>query len=818
MAPIPPVLRRFTRAPMFTAIALITLAIGIGANTAVFSVVNGVLIKPLPYPNSDELVGVWHSAPGVNIPKLNVSPTMHFTYREEGQTFREFGLWSNGGVTITGQAEPEQVRSIDVTDGTLQALGVAPAFGRWFTKEDDTPGTPETVMLMPGYWHRRFGGDQSVVGRTLTIDAKPHTVIGVMPDTFQFLDEQADVLLPMRFDRSRVFLGNFSYQGIARLRPGVTLEQANADVGRMLPIWLKAWPAPMGLDRKVFENAHIGPGLTPLKQDIVGDIRETLWVLMGTIGVVLLIACANVANLLLVRVEGRQQELATRAALGAGWRRIARELLHESLLLGLMGGVLGLGVAYGALKLLLAIGPETLPRLRDITIDPAVLGFTLLASLLSGLFFGAIPILKYSGPHLVTAIRSTSRTSSHSRERHHARSVLVVAQVALALVLLVASGLMIRTFQTLRNVQPGFTRPGEVQMLRVSIPESVQADAERVARTYNEILEKVAAIPGVKAAAMVSSAPLEGFNSNDPVGAEDKTYDPGKIPPIRRFKFISPDYFRTVGTPLVAGRDITWTDVFDDRHVVVISDNMAREMWGSSQAALGKRIRVANIDHWREIVGVVGDVYDDGVHEPASTIVYWPMMVSKFWGNERFVARSLTYVVRSERTSTDAFLAQVRQAVWSVNGSLPLALVRTLKEVYDRSMARTTFALVMLAIAGGMALLLGLIGIYGVISYAVSQRTREIGIRMALGVDHKEVKRIFMRHGLVLAGIGIAIGVGVAAGVTRLMASLLFHVSPLDGWTYVAVSLVLATAAVLASYLPARRAAGLDPVEALRAE
>jgi len=390
--------------------------------------------------------------------------------------------------------------------------------------------------------------------------------------------------------------------------------------------------------------------------------------------------------------------------------------------------------------------------------------------------------------------------------------------VALALVLLVASGLMIRTFQTLRNVQPGFTRPGEVQMLRVSIPESVQADAERVARTYNEILEKVAAIPGVEAAAMVSSAPLEGFNSNDPVGAEDKTYDPGKIPPIRRFKFISPDYFRTVGTPLVAGRDITWTDVFDDRHVVVISDNMAREMWGSSQAALGKRIRVANIDHWREIVGVVGDVYDDGVHEPASTIVYWPMMVSKFWGNERFVARSLTYVVRSERTSTDAFLAQVRQAVWSVNGSLPLALVRTLKDVYDRSMARTTFALVMLAIAGGMALLLGLIGIYGVISYAVSQRTREIGIRMALGVDHKEVKRMFVRHGLVLASIGIVIGVGVAAGVTRLMASLLFHVSPLDVPTYTAVSLVLLVAAVMASYLPARRAASLDPIEALRTD
>ena len=818
MAPIPPVLRRFTRAPMFTAIALITLAIGIGANTAVFSVVNGVLIKPLPYPNASELVGVWYSAPGVNIPKLNVSPTMHFTYREESQTFREFGEWANGDVTITGQAEPEQVRSIRVTDGTLQALGVAPAFGRWFSKEDDTPGSPDTVMLMPGYWHRRFGGDQSVIGQTLTIDAKSHTIVGVMPDGFQFLDEQGDVLLPLRFDRNRVFLGNFSYQGIARLRPGVTLAQANADVGRMLPIWLKAWPAPPGLDRKVFETARISPALTPLKQDIVGDITNTLWVLMGTIGVVLLIACANVANLLLVRVEGRQQELATRAALGAGWRRIARELLQESLLLGLMGGVLGLAVAYGALQLLLAIGPETLPRLREIRIDPVVLGFTLMASLISGLFFGAIPILKYSGPHLVTALRSTSRTSSHSRERHRARSALVIVQVALALVLLVASGLMIRTFQTLQNVQPGFARPADVQMLRVSIPESVQADAERVARTYNQILEKVAAIPGVESAAMVSSAPLEGFNSNDPVVAEDKAYEPGQLPPLRRFKFVSPDYFRTVGTPLIAGRDITWTDVFDDRHVVVISDNMAHEMWGGSQAALGKRIRVAAVDHWREVVGVVGDVYDNGVHEPASSIVYWPMMVSKFWGNDRFVTRSLTYVVRSQRTSTEAFLTQVRQAVWSVNGSLPLALVRTLQDVYEKSMARTTFALVMLAIAGGMALLLGLIGIYGVISYAVSQRTREIGIRMALGVDHRAVKRMFVRHGLVLAGIGIVVGVAVAAGLTRLMASLLFQVSPLDGVTYGAVALVLAAAAVLASYLPARRAAGLDPVEALRAE
>jgi putative ABC transport system permease protein len=818
MPPIAPVIRRFTRAPAFTAIALITLAIGIGANTAVFSVVNGVLIKPLPYPNADELIGVWHSAPGVNIPKLNVSPTMYFSYRENGQTFREMGLWQRGGVTVTGQGEPEQVRSARVTFGTLQTLGVPPALGRWFSVEDDTPGGADTVILMPGYWHRRFGSDSSIVGRTVTIDARSHTVIGVMRDGFRFLGGDTDVILPQRFDRNRVFLGNFSYQGVARLKPGVTLEQANADVGRMLPAWWQAWPAPPGLDRKVFESARIGPALTPLKQDVVGDIRDTLWVLMGTIGVVLLIACANVANLLLVRVEGRQQELATRAALGAGWWRIARELLLESLVLGLAGGVLGLVVAYGALKLLVAIGPETLPRLEEITIDPAVLGFTLAASLVSGLLFGVIPVLKYSGPRIVSALRSATRNSSHSRERHRARNLLVVVQVALALVLLVASGLMIRTFQTLRGVHPGFERPGEVQTLRVSIPESVEADPQRVARIYNEILEKVAAIPDVKAAAMVSSAPLEGFNSTDPVAAEDKTYTPGQIPPLRRFKFISPNYFQTVGTPLVVGRDFTWTDVFDDRRVAVLSENMAREMWGSSQAALGKRIRVGGVDHWREVVGVVGDVYDNGVHEPAPGIVYWPILMSQFWGQPRFVSRSLTYVVRSDRTNTESFLTQVRQAVWSVNGSLPVALVRTLQDVYERSMARTTFALVMLAIAGGMALLLGLIGIYGVISYSVSQRTREIGIRMALGIDQADVRRMFVRHGLVLSGIGIAIGVAVAAGLARLMTSLLFNVSPLDAVTYVAVSVVLASAAVLASYLPARRAAALNPVQALRAE
>jgi predicted permease len=816
---LPPVLRRFTRAPLFTAIALMTLAIGIGANTAVFSVVNGVLIKPLPYPSADELIGIWHSAPGVgfNNGNLGGSPAMLFTYREEGRSFQDIGLWSGGGVTVTGFSEPEQVRNLRVTHGVLQALAVPPMLGRWFSREDDTPGTPETVILMHGYWQRRFGGDQAVIGRAMTIDSVSRTVVGVMPAGFRFLNTDAEIILPLRFDRARVVLGNFSYQGLARLKPGVTVQQANADVTRILPIWLKAWPAPFGMDSKLFENARVAPALKPLKQDVIGNVGDVLWVLMGTIGVVLLIACANVANLLLVRVESRQQELATRAALGAGWWRISRELLHESLVLGLVGGVLGIGVAFGALRLLKAIAPETLPRLAEIAIDPIVLAFAVAASLLSGLLFGLVPVLKYSGPRVVTALRGT-RTATYSRERHRARNTLVVVQVALALVLLVASGLMIRTFQTLRNVQPGFAHPAQVQMLRVSIPESMVQDALRVAQMHRAVLEALSAVPGVSAAAFASAGPLEPFNSNDPLTAEDKTYEPGKIPPIRRFKFVSPGYFATVGTQLIAGRDFTWTDVFDDRQVAVVSENMAREMWGGAANALGKRIRVANIDSWREIVGVVGDMYDNGVHEPAPAIAYWPTMMTRFWGNERFVSRSLTYALRSEQAGTEAFLGQVRQAVWSVNGNLPLALVRTLNDVYEQSMARTTFALVMLGIAGAMALLLSLIGIYGVISYAVSQRTREIGIRMALGVKSGELQRMFVGHGLVLASIGAGVGIGVAVGLTRLMSSLLFRVSPLDGVTYVAVSVVLVGAALLASYLPARRAASLDPVDALRAE
>jgi predicted permease len=808
------------RAPVFTGIALVTLALGIGANTAIFSVVNGVLIKPLPYADAQNLVGVWHVAPGVSGlgGEINCSPTMFFTYREEGRTFQEFGLWDGGGSTVTGFSEPERVEVLYFTYGTLQALGVQPAAGRWFSQADDTPGSPETVILTHGYWERRFGGNASAVGRTLTVDSRPRTVIGVMPRGFRFLNANADLILPQRFERGKIFLGQFSYQGIARLKPGVTLQQANNDVARMLGLWLKAWPTPPGFSRALFESARFGPKLQPLKQEVVGDIGATLWVLMGTIALVLLIACANVANLLLVRAEGRQQELAVRAALGAGWVRIARELLLESMALGVSGGVLGLALAYGALKLLVAKGPSTLPRLNEIGIDPLALGFTLAVSLLAGLLFGLIPVIKYAGPHVAETLRGGGRAMSHSRERHRARNTLVVVQVGLALVLLIGSGLMIRTFQALRNVQPGFARPEQVQMMRISIPQAQVREPERVMRMENDMLDKLAAIPGVLSVAMANSAPLEGNNANDLIYAEDKQYAVGQIPPIRRFRFISPGFLKTTGTALIVGRDFTWTDLYEKRRVVMVSENMAREMWGEPRAALGKRVREGPKDPWREIVGVTGDVYDDGVQTKPPAFVYWPAMMDTFWGESVRVNRGGVFVIRSDRAATESFLTETRQAIWSANANLPVFQVRTLKDLYDRSMARTSFTLALLAIAGAMALLLGVVGIYGVIAYAVSQRTREIGIRMALGAQPAGLQGMFVRHGMLLAAVGAALGLAAAFGLTRLMSSLLFGISALDPATYGVVSAVLIAAAALASYLPARRATAVDPVEALRTE
>ena len=589
----------------------------------------------------------------------------------------------------------------------------------------------------------------------------------------------------------------------------------------MLGLWLNTWPPNPGMSRTLFQDARVAPRLQPLKQEIVGDIATTLWVVMGTLGLVLLIACANVANLLLVRAESRQQELAIRAALGAGWGRIAREMLVESITLGLLGGTLGLGLAYTGLRILVVKGPDTLPRLDEIGIDPLVLTFALGVSLLSGALFGVLPALKYARPRVAT-LQGVGRTVSQGRERHRARNMLVVVQVALALVLLIGSGLMVRTFQQLRSVQPGFTHPEEIQILHSTMPESIAREPERVMRMQHETLDKLAAIRGVTSVGFGSAAPLEPLlGSSNPVQAEDKGVAEGQVPPLRQIRRIAPGYFTTMGTRVVAGRDFTWTDLYDKRRVAIVSENLAREWWGVPGAALGKRIReIGAADPWREIVGVVENVYDNGVHVKPPEFAFWPALMDRYiWGDERgFAQGGGMFAIRSSRTGTESLLTEAQQAIWSVNGRQPVFLVTTLETLYDQSMARTSFTLVMLAIAGGMGLVLGIVGIYGVIAYVVSQRIREIGIRTALGARPAGLLGMFVRHGLRLAGIGAAAGLVAAAGLTRLMSSLLFGVTALDPVTYMAVSVLLIAAGVLASYLPARRAIALDPVQALRAE
>ena len=812
------VIRRLLRSPLFTAITVLTLAIGVGANTAIFSVINCILLKPLPFPDPDRLVGLWHTAKGLTLSDVNMCPSMYFTYREQAHSFTDLGMYDGGSVSVSHIGQPEQVQSLSVTDGVLPVLGVQPIAGHFFTPRDDVDGNPRTVVLSYAYWANRFGSSPAAIGRHIIIDGQDHEIIGVLPRSFRFGNPQPALILPLQFNRNKLFLGNFSYQGIAQLKPGVSIAQANAEVARLISVWLKSWPAPPGFSTQLFVNARVGPNVRPFMQDVVGDIGTVLWLIMGTIGMVLLIACANVANLMLVRADARQHELSIRAALGAGWKRIARDLLTESLLLAFAGGAFGTALAYAALRLLLAIGPADLPRLDEIHIDVRALLFTFIISLLSGVVFGLLPVFRYSGITPGTGLRDSNRTVSAGRERLRARNVLVVLQVALALVLLISSALMTRTFYALRHVQPGFRNPDQVMTFSLFVPETQAKQPERAIRTHQQILSRISALPGVEAASFAGSITMDGQTSGDVLLTEDHPVAAGKVPPIRRFKFIAPGYFHTMGREFLAGRDLTWNDVYGYHPAVLISENLAREYWGSPAAAIGKRVREGMKDDWREVIGVVANEYDDGVQTKPPTVVYWPVLMKNFWGDEVFARRYDTYVVRSKRTGSVALLNDLKRAIWSVTPDSPLADVRTLQEIYDQSMARTSFTVIMLGIAGAMALILGLVGIYGVISYSVSQRTREIGIRMALGAQHPQVSGMFVKQGLSLAALGVVVGVASAVALTRFLSSLLFSVKPTDPYTFALAGAGLIAAALLASYIPSRRAMAVNPIETLRSE
>jgi putative ABC transport system permease protein len=588
----------------------------------------------------------------------------------------------------------------------------------------------------------------------------------------------------------------------------------------MLPIVDRSFPPAPGYSLKMFQDWKLGPNLRPLKREIVGDVGKVLWVLLGGISLVLVIACANLANFLLVRVEGRRQELAIRAALGASRGRIAAQLFIESLILALFGGVFGLGLAYGALQVLVALAPQGLPRLYEIGVDGSIVLFTLAVSLGASLLFGSAPIFKYTGPGLGTGLRAGERSMSESRERQRTRSVLVIVQIALALVLLVSSGLMIRTFHALTGVNPGFIAPpAELQTFRMAIRDAQVKEPERVVRIEEEILRKLEVIPGVSSVCFSGAIPIGGGAGwTDVIYAKDSTHAPGGNPTCR-FQFVAPGFFKTFGTPLLAGRDYIWNEIYNQALIAIVSEKFAREYWGAPASALGKQIRASQTDDWREVIGVVGDVRQDGVDKEAPASVYWPIIAANFGGNpgvEDYALRNATFSVRSPRAGSESLINEMRQAVWSVAPNLPLAKINTLNYYYTRSMARTSFTLVMLIVAGAMGLLLGIVGLYGVIAYSVSQRRREIGIRMALGADKITILKLVIRQGIKLALLGVAIGIACALVLTRFLAGLLYGVKPGDPLTLISVSALLIAVALLASYLPARRAAKVDPQVALR--
>jgi predicted permease len=816
--------RSLLRSPLFTIVAVVTLAIGTGATTAVFSVVDGVLLKPLAYPNPDRLVAVWHDAPGAPgltsvAGGLQISPSMLVTYEEEGRSFDKIGVWVAQNLNVTHFAEPEQVTGVFVTSQTLPALAVRPLLGRWIGLEDERLDSAPVVMLSYGYWQERFGGDPAIVGKRIETDLTAE-IVGVMPRGFKFGDTTPDVIAPFRFNRAELIPPPFCCNAVARLRDGVTLEQANADIERMLPIWIERFPFPGGASgRAVYlDTWRIGADLRPLKADVIGGVSDTLWVVMAMIGIVLLIAAANVANLLLVRGESRTLELDVRAALGAGSWRIARSLLVENTLLALLGGALGLAVAYGALQGLLALAPQRLPRLDEIALDARSLGFGLLVTVAAAALFSVAPLLRAVRHKLSTRLRG-SRGASSGRAQLRSQNALVIGQVALALVLLVSSGLMIRTFEALRAVEPGFAEPASLQTFRIGIPPPLVPDAQAVWRAQQAIADSIRTIAGVESVGFTNALPMEQVVTNwDGIEVEGGNNNLGSMA-LRVYNQISQDYLRTMGMSLVAGRDLAFEDIAEMRPVALVSESLAKELWQTPDAAVGQRIRAPGGGPWRNVIGVVADVRMNGLDVASPATVYWPTIMSDFYqGQPFFVQREVAFAIRSPLAGSPALTRQIERAVWSVNPSLPLAGVRTMQDIYDRSLGRTSFTLVMLVAAAAAALVLGVVGLYGVLSYAVSTRRREIAIRFALGAKARDVERRIVGQGVVLAAAGVVIGLVAAAAVTRLMASLLYDVQPVDPLTYAAVAAGLIAVAALASYIPARRASAVNPAESLAAE
>jgi len=815
------VLRKLVRSPSFTVIAMVTLALGIGANTAIFTVVKSVLIEPLPYPDQDELVVPQFTAPGMGVESVPHSEATYLIFAGENRVFDGVGVYRDDAMNLTGGQEPERVATVSATHEVLSILGVVPLMGRLTNEEDDLPGAPPVAILSHELWQRRFGSDPGMVGRTIQLNDESREVVGVLPPGFVFGNQEADLFIPAQFPRAEPDEGSFNYSGIARLRDGVTLEAASADMARMIRLMPERYSGV--INQAMLEQIGFAPRITSLKEERVGDVSRALWILLSAVGIVLLIACANVANLFLVRAEGRQREVAVRRALGASGGDMARYFLAESLTLGILGGLLGLFLAWAGTRALVSFGPENLPRLDEIGLDGGTLLFTVGLSLVAGLLFGLVPVLKYRKPEMASGLKEGGRGGSAGRERHRARNILVVSQMAMALILLVGSGLMLRSFQALRNVNPGFQAEG-VLTLRLSLPDATYPQATDRTDFYQRLQDAVAGLPGVVSVGAGENIPMGGGLDRSGTWFEDFPVTADEVPDVIETNRVTAGYLETLGTELLDGRYLNAFDARDRTGAVVVTRALAQQYW-PGQSALGKRLtQAADVGRagggddlpWQTIVGVVEDIRTMGMDRDPLPVLFFPLLQGVADDAQR-TPRSMALVVRTQGEPT-ALLPAIREAVWAQDPNLPMADIRTMASVVRESMARTSFTMVLLGIAALVALLLGTVGIYGVISYVVTQQTREMGIRLALGAEESRVAGMVLRQGGILAAVGIAMGLAGALGLTRLMEALLFGVSTTDPLTFALVPVLLAAVALLASWIPARRAARTDPVNALRAE